>query len=271
MEPIMNILSPNDLYANNLAVNSSYYSLYKDFDNAKLAVLDHIFNTIGNGIHDHQDFINYISLDKIIHNLNETIKLYDKKFFTGQDSVLCVFDDGTEEIRKTMPSKDEKCFVMSAPNAKWFYSICEDDLHKYPNAIRWKQNKRSHSNTPYPNFQKKYSIVYEIDFDSLGDLKEIWINEIIFFYQSCIDFLNSSQSNTHSNAYPSNDPNQDKSRIKDIKRFTEKYEDNEAISKAYEHEFNGDYEEFLISRWEAQKTKWINFSLETIEFLKSKL
>lgn len=238
------IFSPNDLY-NNYVMNHSFFSTYKnkDFDSFKLSLLDHLFNVIGNGINSNEDFLNFI---------------YDNGF-------RCTAED-----------------VFKKLNGKYYSGYCNDDFSKYYSMIP-EEELKNYSNhnfkiveknsffSPYPNFKKEYSVVYNIDFDSLGENKELWINEIIYFYQSCINFLNSDDSKKHNYAYPSDNENKDKFTFSEYQRRFETYLSNEEISKAYGLHYDGNLHEFICNRWKKEKEEWIDFSEKTISFLKSKL
>jgi hypothetical protein len=258
----MKILNPNDFYSVYLENHLSYYGMYSDFKNAKLALLDHIFNVIGNGIRDTDEFINFISSNEKSFNLKHTISLYEKKFYSGFDS--------NSDIDVNKATDDELVDFFSRTD-NFHHRICENDLHLYKDVKVWEEDTKKIKRNPYPNFSKKYSIIYNLNFDLLGEQKEYWINEAITFYKDCIVYLNSEESMYHSNAYPTDDKAKDEAVISSFKKALDKYETNEDASKAYEQDYNGNVEEFVIVRWEKNKKEWMAFCHNSIDFLKEKL
>ena len=264
----MKILSPNEFISNQLH-KSNIYSIFIDFDNGKLSLLDHIFNTIGSGIDTSEEFIKLISGKNNNVDLSVIKDSYSKDKYSGYTHVNVILEDDDDITLNYIP--DKYSLMFPARDKKNFMHISLENQHKYPDVILWKKMKNiQHIFTPYPNFEKIYSTIYKIDFDKLQNHREEWINIMIYFYTYCKNYFESKESLGYENAFPSNSKEKDLKRIEDYQCHMKKYESNEAISEAYELEYNGDIEDFITRRWEKDKSEWIEFCNDSINFLENK-
>lgn len=245
------MLSPERFIVSYIEQNQDYYHMYS-YEDAKLAVMDHIFNVIGNGIHNTRQFTQHISIKDSGKSEEEVAELLNG-FQKIHDNIQKRF----EEILQKINASTEKA-------------------EKFKREL--KQKEKIDFN-PYPNFDKDYSTIYFLDFNRLGKHKQSWIKAIQDFYQYCIEYLNSDKSLNNFYAYPSNSEDKNKRKIDEMKDYlSRKYvgfdEGNKdvynQIAKDYGiSSFNGDIDQMLCDMWIKNKKKWIQFSKEAIEYLET--
>ena len=142
--------------------------------------------------------------------------------------------------------------------------VCvESEKELHPEVILWIDCK-DYPWTPYPNFEKKYSTVYEPEFKDLGNE---WIEAAIWFYEECVDFFNNTPE-WYAYAYPCKSQRETDNRVYDMKVRLQSYKSNEEISEAYECEFDGDIDKFLRLRWEKELSRIDRFISETLSYLR---
>ena len=223
--PGFKLLSPNEYITKSIISYPTLYLKY-DFEQSKMAVLGHMFNTIGSGTH---DFINTITGKPLDFN---TIK-----DFFGDVPVYQYEKNGQSKL-VTHLTDDQENFV---------YPI-EKDIN--------------HFHTPYPNFQKQYSLVYSSNY-SLMDNE--WKQAALDFYLYCKDFFNNpekSKTYHYSFEFDSLDNLSDSQKhlVKDMKQRIQNLSVKQ-ISKDYGTEFIGspknddDIANFLQNRWFKEKEK----------------
>lgn len=245
------MLSAERFIVSYIEQNQDFYHMFS-YENAKLAVMDHIFNVIGNGIHNTRQFIQYISIKDSGKPEEEVAELFSG-FQKIPDNIL----KGFEEILETI----------------------NDSTEKAESFKRELMQKERIDFNPYPNFNKDYSTIYFLDFNRLGKHKQSWVKAIQDFYQYCIEYLNSDKSLNNFYAYPSNSEDKNKRKIDEMKDYlSRKYngfdEGNEdvynQIVKDYGiSSFNGDINQMLCDMWTKNKKNWIQFSKEAIEYLET--
>jgi hypothetical protein len=228
-----------------------YPTLYKDssYDGVKFRVLDHCLNTIGNG----QDLIDFEFQEYDFESAKKYIT--DEKLWYGYRE---------ENIdRKTLPNGKTICFPKSTGNS----IVCltsEKELHL--EIAEWCEN-RKYPHKLYPNFEKKYSTVWEPFFKELG--KE-WVEEAIWFYKLAQNYFNTDPSTYHY-AFPQNDlhnrNNTVEKQIKSFENHIKDYKSYAEISKAYELEYTGDSYDFLSRRWQVELKRIQDFIQETLNML----
>ena len=248
------MLSPDRFIVSYLEENSDYYGMYS-YEDAKLAVMDQLFNTIGNGIVGTNQFLRYISI--------EDSELSEQEI---SDLINGIRDDthSLEDIHDRL-------------NAL-LNSVGSLDKTIQNTERKIKKEKRVKF-CPYPNFDKNYSLVYELNFNLITEHKESWIAAIQDYYKQCIKYFNSDKSLSHMYAYPSNSERQDNQKLEDMKkRLTKNYkgfeegieEEFEKIAKDYGIEsFNGDVHKMLCDIWVKNRNQWIEFSEEVIQYLEN--
>lgn len=239
--PGFKLLSPNEYITRSIISYPTLYLKY-DFEQSKMAVLGHMFNTIGSGTH---DFINTITGKPLDFN---TIK-----DFFGDIAVYQYQKNGKSKLITNLNDEDEN-FV---------YPI-EKDINYFHN--------------PYPNFQKQYSLVYSSNYPLMDNE---WKRAALDFYLYCKDFFNNperSKTYHYSFEFDSLDSLSD-SQKRDIKDMKQRIHNLSAkkISKDYGTEFIGspknddDIANFLKNRWLKEKEKIYKFLDETISMLEKDL
>ena len=236
------MLSPEQYVYNQVA---SYPSLYhaNSYDAAAKRVFDQLFNVIGNGV-DLPD-----ELDRPIVDQVEVAKfLRGEKVYWGYTEV--------EELANGVMIPKRSSIGKSL--------ICvESEKALHPEVLLWIDCK-DYPWTPYPNFEKKYSTVYEPEFKDLG--KE-WIEAAIWFYEECVEFFNNTPE-WYAYAYPRKSQRETDNQLYNMRVRLQSYKSNEEISEAYECEFDGDIDKFLRLRWEKELSRIDRFISETLSYLR---
>lgn len=258
------ILTPDEYFLKCLQ-DSMLYTNYVDLEHARLSIMDSIFNTVGNGIDTSEDLLETLSSTNIdLKSIEEIEKNYFDDQYIGFKKIIIYHEDDRVEETTVLPENLEDLVFTGCHRD----CVMDKDKSKHKDVIYWKRMNRSPLKwQPYPDFSKEYSAIYKVDLNVLGDKRDIWIDEIIAFYNGSIAYLESESSRDHSYAYPSNKPAADENLIMSYKEGFKKYNSNEEISKAYAAEFDGDVEAFAARRWENNKLEWIEFSKEAIKDL----
>lgn len=231
----------------------SYPSLYanNDIRVSKMKVLDQLLNTVGNGIRDDEELIEYLNEYKKIGS-SDFDRYLTEKTYTGYTRLEEPFEPGEKQYPDI--------------NSVVSYGTLENDRYKYPEVILWRKN-RINGFTPYPNFQEEYSLVYTCPvFFSLG---KDWIEAAIFFYTACQQWFVNNEKSYHY-AFPTNNKKADERLVKELEETFKKYDSFEAISLDYNTQYNGDVPKFLVLRWEKELTRINSFLFKTIEYLSTK-
>lgn len=226
----------------NLSINR-YPSLYyaPSLERAKMHVFDQIFNVIGNGIRDTQEFLNeftinkdnkpyldnlpakYVSGEPLFYAYSETENLYGDKLSPNFDSEIQGLFTQSELEQMT----DVKITREAKPKRDFF--------------------------VPYPNFQEQYSLVWRVDLNTFDDS---WFKAALFYYENAKEFFHSEHVHHYHGAFPK-DKVQADNLIESYEKNFNKYRTegmteaqyHQAITKAYELEYEGDTEDFVRRRW----------------------
>lgn len=241
----------------------TYPTLYSNdtYDKVRYSVLDQIFNTIGNGIHDIKEF-EYQDYDF------EGAKKYitEESLFYGWHKDDCIFKFLNEG----------ESFITYKQGAKSI-DVLDSERVNHPEIGDWVKCTRTGIKNPYPNFQEEYSMVLDKEF-TFSDLGSEWIKEAIWYYQESLKYFQDSESyKSYHYAFPKYDSYHKRDvtekSLKDFQRhIAGKYASYEALSEAYGVEgYNGDDYDFLCRRWNQERARIIEFINETIKMLESKL
>lgn len=222
-----------------------YPTLYIDYsyDGVRLRVLDHVFNTIGNG------------LDKESFEYQDYDFESAKKYITDESLWYGYHEE--DITRKIMSNGETYCF----PTGKSILTCLESEKSQYSNMVYWVESNR-YPHEFYPNFDKKYSLVWKPLFKKLP-LE--WTEDAIWFYTQARDYFNNDPHNFHY-AFPNGECSVEK-QIKEFEHFIKDYKSYEEISKAYELEYTGDTYDFLSRRWQVELTRIKEFIDETLNML----
>ena len=253
----MKLLTP--IKAVNLAINQ-HPSLYAaaGFELAKLRVYDHIFNVIGNGIRDTEEYCEYM------RNRRKGVQTPLAKYLSGERLHYAYME--IEEF------EEGDCkFSMPKSGSSLDEVFTEAEKADHPEVKKWLGFDVSSKFTPYPNFKKEYSTVWKIDTELLT---EEWIDEIIWFYRKCEEFFDGPDASEYSYAV-TKDPKKLERQIKEQELFFERYKKetaNEAeywaaITENWQCEYRGDTLDFLQRRWEKEHARIRAYITETVEML----
>lgn len=224
-------------------------------DDMWFKVLDQLLNVIGNGISNDEDLVSEF----------KSIDLDYDKFFAQRLSKGENLMSGYKKVKEY--ALDENQF--SIPVFSEDTIICfESETVMYPDVKVWINNTNKKKISPYPNFIKKYSTVYQTNLVEYGCE---WINACIWYYTKCNEFFNSDQVCCYSYAFPREIEKETQKVIQDYKTFMKKYSSNEEISKAYKLEFTGDYEDFAKRAWQKELKRIQQFINETLVMLNNNL
>lgn len=241
-----------------------YPTLYLkySYEQSKIAVFDHVFNTIGSGS---SDFLNMIEGKPIAF---ENIEAWfgDSKIYSEESSRR-----STKSKVILNPSKED------VKNDTFIFEIKKDP---------------SYYHIPYPNFQKKYSIIYSDNYQFMDDT---WKKAALDFYKYSKEFFaddNKSKFFHYAFSIDSLQPpikdentnykkmlqlhNQSVNLVRDLKERFEG-QTNEQISKDYGTEFIGnnqddnDIAKFLVLRWKKEKQKIQSFIDGAISMIETDL
>lgn len=243
----------------NYSINM-YPSLYASpsFEIAKLRVYDHIFNVIGNGIRDTEEFIEHM------RDRHKGVQTPHAKYLNGERlhygyTEVDVYGEGDDAY---VCGKTESCLDEVFTESEKIY---------HPEVKKWLGFNRINKFTPYPNFDKNYSTVWQID---TSILTAEWIDEIVWFYSKCEDFFDGPDSHEYHSAVPA-DPKKLERKVTEQAQYLTKYlkadqpvqECWDAITKDYGTEYRGDTLDFIQRRWEKEHAHIREFITETIAML----
>jgi hypothetical protein len=237
-----------------------YPTLYSQptYDQVRLSVLDHILNTIGNGINDIDEF-HYQEYDFVSA----------KKFITDETLYYGYYADDC--ITKFIgPTKEP--FITHKVDAKPIV-VVESDRETHSDIADWVKCSR-YAPDFYRNFIKKYSTVHAPWYSGLGSE---WIKEAIWFYQQALEYFENEQSSSYSSAFPNTSNifgrmvDTTDRLLTDFSNRIKQYESYAAISEAYGVEYTGDDYDFLCRRWQNELSRIKTFTNDTIKMLELKL
>lgn len=253
----MKLLSPTK--AVNSAIND-YPTLYASngYGLAKLRVYDHIFNVIGNGIRNTQEYCEYM------RDRRKNVQSPLAKYLSGERLHYAYME--MEEF-----GEGECKFFMPKSESLLDGAFTEAEKADHHGVKKWVGFDVIDRFVPYPNFKKEFSIIWRID---TGLLTEEWIDEIIWFYRKCEEFFDGPDASEYSYAV-TKDPIKLEQQIKEQELFFKSYKKetmSEAeywavITEAWKCEYRGDTLDFLQRRWQIEHTRIREFITETINML----
>lgn len=221
----------------------------RDMEKVRIKVYDQLFNTIGNGIRCHNDLLNEIgsSLPEQYDKQNHHLYLTEQIYFGFYNISQC-----GDLVKGVGP----------------FITCIDSYRSEFPNIIYWEPFKYKQSYNQislYPNFQKRYSLVYRYDFLSFGNE---WITAAIEYYQYALKYFTTELCNSYS-MYTDDNTN-----IDTLHNYiVGKYTNNDEVSKAYGVDFIGnihdidDIRRFAITRWNIERKRILQFINETLDVL----
>lgn len=249
----------------NFAMNK-YASLYsaETLEEAKLKYFDHVFNTIGNGYRDLEEFIE-------CHKINKNNKAFLDSFpekFIGTTPLYTAYTKVKMIGSYEMPESESRIEG----------TFTAEEIEQMPEVVcKIQSNGKGFDgeriSTPYPNFSKTYSIVWRMDMKALDPS---WTEAAIWYYENIKPFFEGEHVHLYHGAAPINEKGM-KRTIEEFEKHFVKYKKEDmndleyfkAVSDAYNFEYNGNTEEFITKRWEKQLSEIKNFIDETVTMLKN--
>lgn len=242
----MNIYTPDNYVLAQLSLHPSLYSC-NTLDAAKLKIFNQLFNVIGNGVRDHDELIEELTVDPAI-DLSSAVK-----YITDEDIYY-----GFYKVKKI------GSFEMGEGDS---IDSIDSERVNHPKVKYWLKVRRDFKFNPYPNFNENYSIVHRSDFHLLG--KE-WAEAAIWFYKKSREFFQTSPEH-YWNAFPQATERETKNQLDDFVSRLTAYSNNDEISTAYELEYTGNPEQFLELRWQKELARINEFITSTITKLETYL
>lgn len=267
----MTILNAEQYF--NLSMNQ-YPTLYcsSSLEYSKLKVFDQLFNVIGNGYHDIEDFINK---NKLNSYSTELINSFPQKYVSNEPLYNVYTELDSQSSRFKVPNFDSMLNGI----------FTEEEVKQFPDSyLNIQINNHSILGeefdditfVPYPNFNKQYSILW----DDISSLNKSWIEAGIFYYTKAQEFFNSENTHLYHDSIPAEDDviawnkliNEFETTFKNHFDNTDNTESMyEKISKDYELEYVGDTKDFIIRRWNKELSRIQNFISETLVRLNNNL
>ena len=235
---------------------NAYPSLYSG-KNSTLRIMDQLFNVIGNGIRDFED--------AITKTRNHKIRKPPKKYLDGSQ-LFYVYPEYDEVNIGTQVFKLSKGNPLDE-------MITEEEKVNYPSCHFISNGKYHETFVPYPNFKEEYSIVWT-DENALSIMPDEWKAAAHEFYTSMLEFFKNEKICTmYHHAAPLHDEGdmlkkiETQERMFNVKR-TDDMSDAEfhaMVEREWRHPYDGNTREFIISRWEKEHKRIIDFILKTLE------
>lgn len=258
----------------NVAMNE-YPIIYSStcLETSRLKYFDHLFNVIGNGYHDHEDFTKahyvknykaawrksfpqkYVSNEKLFYAYSEVKK---GKYFDEPVYGSNIHGLFTEKELETLE------------NVAISFVFSED---------AFLEDNEQYIFAPYPNFKEEYSLSCQLDF-SLLDTS--WKEAAVFYYTAMQHFFESEHVDRYSYAFPK-DLKERSFKIKEFEETVKKIYQNEQeknpvisveeiwkiVSERYHYPYKGDNEAFLEERWQCELNRIKIFIQSMLEKLQS--
>jgi hypothetical protein len=252
-------LTPEQFMLKAVGSHPSLYA-YPTYEQARFAVMDHVFNTLGNGL---------ILKDFLYEDYNFEDA---RKYLTGEK----VFYGYHKDDCKVLFINDDGSPYYTPESGADSITVLDSERVNYPDHVLWIDCGHNGTKNPYPYFKKTFSMVYDGDFD-FTTLGQEWFKEAIWYYQQALKYFESDDCKSYHYAFPYYDSYQQRDlshhRLEDFKKHTEgKYESYEALSNAYGVTgYDGDDYAFLCKRWNQEHNRIKRFIADTIEMLETHL
>lgn len=244
---------------------NTYPSLYSapTLEDAKLKYFDHIFNVLGNGYRDIEEFLDAHTIRADNKHL---INSFPKKYI-GDTPLFYAYTEVSERGG----------FKRGIDESLLPGLYTEEELKDLPQVVYEVQaNGRlffedEYVFSPYPNFKKRYSMVWE---DDIAVLDISWLLAAQDYYQKMQKFFNSENVHHYSSACPPEGQKLNQM-IQDMDKAFTRYKTEgmseedyrAAVSKAYECEYTGDTKLFIQTRWSKELGRIHTFLDDTLKRL----
>lgn len=278
-----------------------YPSLYssKSYEITKFLVMDHAFNTIGTGVGEAILLMtppNHQSIPEKYINGTELFYVYNPAITVFRPGTRIVENDHQAHMGEL--TYDELMQIPGMTEDYYFSTLNTSREHPlYMDPSKQTGRWQFVNNGPYPNFQKRYSLVWneltaydtfwnetteelERNFKqriAFFDLPDDWRDAAIEYYTQCKQYFQDDYlSSWYHSAFPEYDENAAKFRINDMTDylsrtygpdFATNQEVIDNITKGYGVKFTGSVEQLLKDRWKRTRGETIRFINQTLEHL----
>lgn len=247
------LLTPDEYVTRSITRHPSLYASVSP-EIAKLAIYDHTFNVIGNGLL-LEDFQYEAPTPE---EYAQAAKWFScSKLFAGYTQVVT-------EDNWTRPVGVPSVYVL------------EEEKANHPQVLYWVKYLSRTRFVPYPNFQKQYSQVWDSKEFNLTMLSSEWAKAADWFYAQCqAFFLDEEQVLHYFRAFPGQYPLENV--LREWRAALKKYDSTEAISQAYGYEFEGDpsndddVARFCVRGWVQHREQVLAFLAETRDLLATRM
>lgn len=252
----------------NVAMNQ-YPSLYSSpsVKQSKLKYYDQIFNVVGNGYIDFEDFIKSHTVNK---NNEKLINSYPNKYI-GKTPLFYAYIKVEEHSGYKMGVREG-----SPPGI-----YTKEELKNMPEVVHTVRANghnlldEQKGFVPYPNFEKEYSMVWKMDMEKLD---RSWREESLFYYKEMKKFFKGDDAPYYSDAVHKEDWEKEQA-VKNYEKNFARYKEPgmsqddfyAKISKEYELEYNGNTMDFIQRRWDKELNRINEFIDETISKIEQSL
>ena len=174
-------------YSNKIYQYPSLY-LFESFDRIRLATLDQLLNVIGNGVETNRDFSKEFKQKSKIHytDLINEYTFIRTPYHIIQDNKLMILYNVFDSYEKHFPEEElwvKNCDVDSYLSQTYMFHELVPPQQKY-SAFE----KNNYEFSPYPNFEKQYSVLWEVPDIKLNKCQ---IDDFIWFYNKCLEYFDS--------------------------------------------------------------------------------
>lgn len=248
METVEKILLTPEQYVKRAICQYPTLFAKNSFEESKFAVLDQFLNVIGNGIRDDEELDEYLLVDEL-PDVSKFQKYLDETIWWGYEKVRSIGAKKPNGEEILMPDGDS-------------ITCIESEKNLYPEVKLWYDAKKHTECVPYPNFNEKYSTVYQTTFSRLGNE---WFDAAIWFYEEAKSRIEKYESSYHY-AYPCKTERETENRkASQLSHFGTRT--NEEISRDWGYPYDGDIEKFLVGKWQKEKARIFEFIESTISYL----
>lgn len=214
-----------------------------EYEISKFHVLDQLLNVNGNGIRNSEELFEELQSVDIV----DASRYFTEPTTTGYYSVV---EYGSGYLHPNLNGDKVNCFVSEKDN--------------YPEVKKWTDcDLPSKFKMPYPNFRKRYSIVWRDN--GFLSLDKGWLEAAIWFYKKARNIIY-LREHEYSYSFPTIIAKENKEIIKNqlVAFGTRTYEE---ISRDWCHPYDGDIVKFLTTKWQKEKQEIFDFIDETVEML----
>lgn len=241
-------------------------------DVARMKYYDHVFNVAGNGYPDLEVFI---QRHTITNENKHLIDAFPDKYLGQDDLYQVMLKTGEHEFEINGVEYNIKCNRMGQYLPELYLYDEVKHLKKISYIAPAYEIKNDSALKPYPNFDKKYSMVWKMD---MSQLDISWTYAAKEYYEEMKRFFNGPDLSSYSEICPDNEKQFKETLIEFSDQLQNYYKDGmsqkeyfSAVSQAYERPYTGDTEAFLKAQWYDELTRIKEYLDETLTKLDTEL